>query len=234
MLSFSFLYFKGLAIKVQEQKRDEAVSRLIPAAASVIANWWRLRCAQRGHDFIATWRIYSLVQRRVIKYSVPEFPQTNSTSSTIQHSVSHSEERNSSRRSRTRRTVKPKIDVRKKPINSIDDLPKRYITAIKIIRVIKYASACKKFHHAKHPMNINEVVHENNQMTNRVSIMLNDIQRRLDLALGTKKVAQYLPDDQKRQLSLSARIEYVEKLTNQFESKLNYLEQLATNLIEHN
>ena len=69
-------------------------------------------------------------------------------------------------------------------------------------------------------------------MNNRLSMMLNEIQRRLDLALGTSKTASYLSEEQKRQLSLSARIEKVEEITNQVETKLNYLEELARNLNE--
>jgi len=96
--------------------------------------------------------------------------------------------------------------------------------------MLKYSSSCKKFQEAKKPIDLKQVVTENTQMNNRLSTMLNDIQRRLDLAIGTTKPASYLPDEQKRQLSLSARIEKVEQLTNQFETKLDYLEQLALTL----
>ena len=114
----------------------------------------------------------------------------------------------------------------------MDDLPKRYVTAIKLIRILKYSIACKKFHEAKRPIDIKDVVKENTQMNNRLSIMLNDVQRRLDFALGSTRTASYLPDEQKRQLSLSARIEKAEVLTNQFESKLTYVEKLAMALLE--
>jgi hypothetical protein len=123
--------------------------------------------------------------------------------------------------------------IRRKSIMSIEDLPKRYVTAIKIIRILKYSAACKKFQEAKRPIDIKDVVKENTQMNNRLSIMLNDVQRRLYLALGTTKPASYLSDEQKRQLSLSARIEKVEEITNQFETKLTYLEQLVLNLVEN-
>ena len=115
----------------------------------------------------------------------------------------------------------------------MEDLPKRYLTAIKIIRILKYSVACKKFHQAKRPIDIKDVVKENTKTNNRLSIMLNDVQRRLDLALGTTKLASYLSDEQKRQLSLSARIEKVEEIANQFETKLTYLEQLALNLVKN-
>ncbi|CAF4322354.1 unnamed protein product, partial [Adineta steineri] len=39
--------------------------------------------------------------------------------------------------------------------------------------------------------------------------------------------ASYLTDEQKRQLTLSARIENMEQLTEQCEIKLNQLEKLA-------
>ena len=99
--------------------------------------------------------------------------------------------------------------------------------------MLKYSSACKKFQQAKKPIDLKEVVSENTQMNNRLSTMLSDIQRRLDLALGTAKPASYLSDEQKRQLSLSARIESVERLAAEVESKLSYLEQLAFTLKEN-
>lgn len=95
---------------------------------------------------------------------------------------------------------------------------------------MKYAAACRDFQRAKTPIDLKDVVKESNQTNNRLSIMLNDIHRRLDLALGTSKPASYLSEEQKRQLSLSARIETVEQLTNHVEMKLNYLEQLAEKL----
>jgi len=132
-------------------------------------------------------------------------------------------------------TTTPKLNnIRRKSITCFEDLPKRYVTAIKIIRILKYSSSCKKFQEAKKPIDLKDIVKENTQVNNRLSIMLNDIQRRLDLVLGTKKPASYLTEEQKHQLSLSARIEKVEQLTNQFETKLNYLEQLALTLTENN
>jgi hypothetical protein len=116
---------------------------------------------------------------------------------------------------------------------NIEDLPKRYVTAIKIIRILKYSVSCKKFQEAKRPIDIKDVVKENTQMNNRLSIMLSDIQRRLDFVLGTTKPASYLSDEQKRHLSLSARIEKVEEIAYRFETKLNYLEQLALTLVEN-
>ncbi len=229
--SFCHLYVKGLAIKVQEQKRDEAFNRLVPAAASVIRNWWRLRCAYRGNRFVATWKIYTLIQRRVNALIPPPSSKKNPSSAPpFIRSLSS----NTSREMNPLRfnsTTIPKLNnIRRKSITNIEDLPNRYVTAIKIIRLLKYSSSCKKFQEAKKPIDLKEVVTENTQMNNRLSIMLNDIQRRLDLAVGTTKPASYLSDEQKRQLSLSARIEKVEQLTNQFETKLDYLEQLALNL----
>jgi hypothetical protein len=125
-------------------------------------------------------------------------------------------------------------NIRRKSITNIEDLPKRYVTAIKIIRILKYSDSCKKFQEAKKPIDLKDIVKENTQVNNRLSIMLNDIQRRLDLALGTAKPASYLSDEEKRQISLSARIENIEQITNQCETKLNYLEQLAMTLNEHN
>ncbi len=123
--------------------------------------------------------------------------------------------------------------IRRKSITTIEDLPKRYVTAIKIMRILKYSAACKKFQEAKRPIDIKDIVKENTQMNNRLSMMLNDVQRRLDFSLGTTKPASYLSDEQKRQLSLSARIEKVEEIAYQFETKLTHLEQLALTLVEN-
>ncbi len=220
---------KGLAIKVQEQKRDEAFNRLVPAAASVIRNWWRLRCAYHGNRFVATWKIYTLIQRRV-NALIPSSNQNPSSAPPFIRAFSSNTTREMNPL-RFNPTTIPKLNnIRRKSITNIEDLPNRYITAIKIIRMLKYSSSCKKFQEAKKPIDLKQVVTENTQMNNRLSTMLNDIQRRLDLAIGTTKPASYLPDEQKRQLSLSARIEKVEQLTNQFETKLDYLEQLALTL----
>jgi len=70
-------------------------------------------------------------------------------------------------------------------------------------------------------------------MNNRLSIMLSDVQRRLDFVLGTTKPASYLSDEQKRQSSLTARIEKVEEIVFRFERKLTDLEQLALTLVEN-
>ena len=218
-----------MAIKVQEQKRDEALNRLVPAAATVIRNWWRLRCAYHGDCYPSTWRIYTLIQRRVNGLS-PESRTPQSAPPIRSCSTSKTQaERNTFRYN----GINKSHQIRRKSIVNIEDLPQRYIIAIKIIRMLKYSSACKKFQQAKRPIDIKDVVKENTQMNNRLSLMLNDVQRRLDLIFGTTKPASYLSDEQKRQLSLTARIEKVEEITYQFESKLTYLEQLALKLIEN-
>jgi hypothetical protein len=216
-----YLYFKGLAIKVQEQKRDDAFNRLVPAAASVIRNWWRLRCAQHNDRFVATWKIYALIQRRANALTPTENVNVQSAPPTHTNPFRFNSN-----------TLSKATSIRRKSITCFEDLPKRYVTAIKILRILKYSSACKKFHQAKNPMDLKDIVNENTQVNNRLSMMLNEIQRRLDLALGTTRPASYLSEEQKRQLSLSARIEKVEQVTNQFETKLNYLEQLAIALKE--
>lgn len=216
-----------MAIKVQEQKRDDAVNRLVPAAASVIRNWWRLRCVHHGDRFVSTWRIYTLIQRRV---NAPMPPGNRGTRSA---SPTYAGPRPFLSREPTPTELTKLGQIRRKSITSIDDLPQRYVTAIKIIRMLKYSSACKKFHQAKNPVDLKDVVKESTQMNNRLSTILSDIQRRLDMALGTSKPASYLSDEQKRQQSLSARIEQIEHVTNDFEHKLDYLEHLALTLVEN-
>lgn len=123
--------------------------------------------------------------------------------------------------------------VQRHTITNIDELPKRYITAIKVFRTLKYSVACKKFSEAKRPVDIKDVVKQNTQMNSRLSSMLNDVQRRLDLVLGTARPASYMSDAQKRQLSLSGRIEKIEEATKRFETKLNQLESLAASLVKN-
>lgn len=228
---------QGLAIKVQEQKRDEALSRLVPAAASVIRNWWRLRCVYHGDRYVQTWKIYTLIQRRVKTVSSSK-DSPDSASAMVGSTVLNTRaDRNPFRFSFTNPTpAAPPIksgEIRRRSITCMEDLPKRYISAIKILRILKYSSSCKKFQEAKRPIDIKEVVRENTQMNNRLTMMLNDIQRRLDSVLGTSKPASFLPDEQKRQMSLTARIEKAEEKAYQFEEKLNYLEQLALSLIKN-
>lgn len=221
-----------MAIKVQKKKRDEALNRLVPAAATVIRNWWRLRCAYHGDRYPTTWRIYTLIQRRV-NGLLPESHTPQSAPPMRSCSTSKAQaERNTFRYNGINSTTGKSHQIRRKSIVNIEDLPQRYIAAIKIIRMLKYSVACKKFQQAKRPIDIKDVLKENTQMNNRLSLMLNDVQRRLDLIFGTTKPASYLSDEQKRQLSLTARIEKVEEITYQFESKLTYLEQLALTLIE--
>jgi hypothetical protein len=196
-----------LAIKVQEKKRNEALSRLVPAAASVIRNWWRLRCAYHNDRFVSTWKIYKLTQRRVNDQALANRDPNSAPASLPSPTDGTRAETNPFRYSTPAVTTKtPRSGhLHCKSITSIDDLPARYVTAIKLIRILKYSIACKKFHEAKRPIDIKDVVKENTQMNNRLSIMLNDVQRRLELALGSTRMASYLSDEQKRQLSLSAK-----------------------------
>jgi hypothetical protein len=220
----NYLSFKGLAIKVQEKKRDDALNRLVPAAATVISNWWRLQCAYRDDRFVSTWKIYTLIQRRV--HACALLNRSTDSAPAILGSQTFPFRSSSTHTTKTHH-------IRRKSIMSVDDLPKRYVTAIKMIRILKYSIARKKFQQAKRPIDIKDVLKENTQMNNRLSIMLNDVQRRLDCALGTSRTASYLSDEQKRQLTLSARIEKLETLSNRFESKLTYLEELASTLLEN-
>jgi hypothetical protein len=179
--------------------------------------------------------MYTLIQRRVNNRSTTKSsPESAPPIVTFSTGHAHSETNPFRFNFSNSTPLTTKSDhIRRKSIMSMEDLPKRFITAVKIIRILKYSVACKKFQQAKRPIDIKDVVKENTQMNNRLSIMLNDVQRRLDFALGTTKPASYLSDEQKRQLSLSARIEKVEEIANQFETKLKYLEQLARTLVEN-
>ncbi len=209
------------------------MNRLVPAAATVIRNWWRLRCAYHGNRYVSTWKIYTLIQRRVNSLLPPKGSPDSAPPIIMSPANTTRSERNVFRFNLSTPPPTKPNPIRRKSIQSIEDLPKRYLTAIKMIRILKYSVACKKFHEAKRPIDIKDVVKENTQMNNRLSIMLNDVQRRLDSALGTTKTASYLSDEQKRQLSLAARIEKVEGIACQFERKLTQLEQLALTLVEN-
>ena len=122
-----------MAIKVQEKKRDDALNRLVPAAASVIRNWWRLRCLNHADRFVSTWKIYKLTQRRVNpsfqqdpKSAPPFLSSTNNRLRTYTNPF----------KSQTQSPTKTN-QIRRKSVNSIEDLPKRYLTAIRMIRILK-------------------------------------------------------------------------------------------------
>ena len=71
---------------------------------------------------------------------------------------------------------------------NVEDIPKCYIKAIKTIRILKYLVSCRKFHQIKHSFDMKVIITENNEMNNRLSIILNDVQRRLDFVLDTIKI----------------------------------------------
>ncbi|CAF0821600.1 unnamed protein product [Didymodactylos carnosus] len=222
----------ALITVIQEKKRDEALSRLVPAAASVIRNWWRYKCTFHEDKYSSTWKVFKLIRRRVndLMPANVEHQQLQRQSKSNRRYITEP----GSAPPMSKRQENPfyQSSIRHKSITSVHDLPTRYVAAIKIIRLLKYSSACRKFQQAKRPIDIKDVVHEHTQINHRLSIMLNDVQRRIDLALGTTKLAGFLSNEEKRQQSLSARIEKVEMLTSHLESNLDYLEQLTRSLAQ--
>ena len=99
--------------------------------------------------------------------------------------------------------------------------------------MLKYSIACKKFQDAKRPIDIKDLVKENTKMNNRLSVMLNEVQRRLDFTLGTTRTASFLSDEEKRKTTLIARVENVETLADRLQSQLTQLEQLAIKLVKN-
>lgn len=183
---------------MQEKKRNEALDRLVPAAANLIGHWWRFRCYSHGNRYVSTWKIYKLTQRRI----------TVRSNEILEHK--HSTER-----------------FRRKSISKIDDIPRRYLHAIKMIRIIKYHAALNKFRQAKRPVDLREVLTENNLLKHRLSLMLNDVHRRLDLISGSTKSPVFYSEEQKRSLSLAGRIEKLESNVDRFQEKIFYLNDLV-------
>ena len=63
---------------------------------------------------------------------------------------------------------------------NFDHIPKCYTKVIKTIRLLSYLISCRKFHQAKHPIDMKVIITQNTQMNNCLLIILNDLQHRLD------------------------------------------------------
>jgi hypothetical protein len=150
----------GFALKVEQKKREKQFNRLVPAAASLIQNWWRMVAARRSH-LTATWRIYRVEIKRsakVIRHADSSFAIHTSAST------------GSTPRLRSQPagfSLAPhgnsldKVSWRK--ITNAEDLDNNLRIAIRMLRVIKYHVAKRKFLQAHKPYNFKDIMDENAQ-----------------------------------------------------------------------
>lgn len=224
----------GFALKVEQKKREKQFNRLVPAAAGLIQNWWRMVAARRP-NLHATWRIYRVEVKRLDKYN-------RQASSTVVINT-NSNQSNTSRIRNPPSAFNPaahgvhheKITWRK--IDSAEDLNTQQILAIRMIRMIKFHVAKRKFRQAHKPYNFKDIMDENAQGNLKVMYTLADIQRRLDQTLGLpKSYPIVLSDKDREQLTLNAKVQRLEtkligleKQTNRVIVLLEELYQRSTN-----
>ena len=223
----------GFALKVEQKKREKQFNRLVPAAANLIQNWWRMIASRRSH-LVATWRIYR------IEYKRSRYQRHAGSSSAINTAGQQNDTLRlrygpSAYNSSTNGLQPEKISWRK--IESADDLEDSQRVAIRMIRIIKYHVAKRKFRQAHKPYNFKDIMDENAQGNLKVMYTLADIQRRLDQTLGLPKSYPILLSDKEReQLTLNAKVQRLEtkltgleRQTNRVISLLEELYQRSTN-----
>jgi len=224
----------GFALKVEQKKREKQFNRLVPAAASLIQNWWRMIAARRSH-LVATWRIYRIETKR---------PNKSNRHTGSSYAINTSNSTNGTPRIRNGLTTfnsppggipLEKISWRK--VENADDLDTNQRVAIRMIRIIKYHVAKRKFRQAHKPYNFKDIMDENAQGNLKVMYTLADIQRRLDQTLGLpKSYPIVLSDKEREQLTLNAKVQRLEikltgleRQTNRVITLLEELYQRSTN-----
>jgi len=203
----------GFALKVEQKKREKQFNRLVPAAAGLIQNWWRMIAARRP-NLIATWRIYRIETKRSNKFArhtgssfAINTVGSNNSTPRIRNGLTGFNSSSSSG------IPLEKMSWRK--VENADDLDSNQIVAIRMIRIIKYHVAKRKFRQAHKPYNFKDIMDENAQGNLKVMYTLADIQRRLDQTLGLpKSYPIVLSDKEREQLTLNAKVQRLEtKLT---------------------
>ncbi|CAF0765323.1 unnamed protein product [Adineta ricciae] len=219
----------GFALKVEQKKREKQFNRLVPAAANLIQNWWRLVASRRA-NLPATWRIYRIETKRPNKLNRhlgSTFAMSGSTSS------------NGTPRTRSGQNFfnlssngipLDKISWRK--IEKAEDLDDNQRIAIRMLRIIKYHVAKRKFRQAHKPYDFKDIMDENAQGNLKVMYTLADIQRRLDQSLGLPKAYPLvLSDKDREQLTLNAKVQRLETklvgLEKQTSRVISLLEELC-------
>jgi len=219
----------GFALKVEQKKREKQFNRLVPAAAGLIQSWWRM-VASRRPDLPATWRIYRIETKRTNKFgrlSGTAFATSNDNSANGTPRMFHGQ------------TVfnfssngLPLDKVSWRKINKVEDLDATQRIAIRMIRVIKYHVAKRKFRQAHKPYDFKDIMDENAQGNFKVMYTLADIQRRLDQTLGLpKSYPIVLSDKDREQLTLNAKVQRLETkligLERQTNRVISLLEELC-------
>ena len=218
----------GFALKVQQKKREKQFNRLVPAAASFIQNWWRLVACRRS-DMPATWRIYRLEVKRISKLT----RQSGSTSALntdhmLQNSLRLRTKQNGLNFTSNGLPLE-KISWRK--IHQAEDLDLGHRIAIRMLRVIKYHVARRKFRQAHKPYDFKDIMDENAKGNLKVMYILADIQRRLDQSLGLPKAHPLFSSDKDReQFTLNSKVHRLETKLASLEKQTNRVVSLLEEL----
>ncbi|CAF1532183.1 unnamed protein product [Didymodactylos carnosus] len=185
----------GFALKVEQKKREKQFNRLVPAAAGLIQNWWRMVAARRP-NLTATWCIYRVESKRFPRHRFAG----SSTAIDSTRSIGAQLHMDSVKKHGSWRRVE-----------KIEDLHPSQRTAIRIIRMIKFHAAKRKFQQAHKPYDFKDIMDENAQGNLKVMYTLAEIQRRLDQTLGLPKTYPLvLTDKQREQLTLNAKVQRLE------------------------
>jgi hypothetical protein len=198
----------GFALKVEQKKREKQFNRLVPAAANLIQNWWRMIASRRVH-LTATWRIYRIEMKRMNRFT----RHRDSTLAMNTSSASNGQLNVRSRQTRmsfhANRIPFEKVSWRN--IETADDLDAGQRIAIRMMRIIKYHVAKRKFRQAHKPYDFKDIMDENAQGNLKVMYTLADIQRRLDQSLGMPKSYPFvLSDKDREQMTLNAKVQRLE------------------------
>jgi hypothetical protein len=220
----------GFALKVEQKKREKQFNRLVPAAAGFIQNWWRLVACRRS-DLPATWRIYRVENKRMNKlgrHSGSAFAMSidnGSINSLRQRNVQNGFDFSSNRSPFDKRSWR-KVD-------NAEDLDINQRIAIRMIRVIKFHVARRKFRQAHKPYDFKDIMDENAQGNLKVMYILADIQRRLDQSLGLpKSYPIVLSDKDREQLTLNAKVQRLETKLFSLEKQTNRVVSLLEELCQ--
>lgn len=198
----------GFALKVEQKKREKQFNRLVPAAAGLIQNWWRM-VAARNPNLVATWRIYRIETKRIAK-------SARHAASTYTMSISEDASgtlrmRNGPKAVHSSVSGIPLEKMSWRKVQRAEDLSTNQCIAIRMIRIIKYHVAKRKFRLAHKPYNFKDIMDENAQGNLKVMYTLADIQRRLDQSLGLpKSYPIVLSDKEREQLTLNGKIQRLE------------------------
>lgn len=206
----------GFALKVEQKKREKQFNRLVPAAASLIQNWWRMIAVRQG-NLTATWKIYRIESRRNNKSTRSAVSSFNShvTSTTL-----HFRSENLPSPTHNNRSLGEKILWRK--IAKPEDLEPSQRVVIRMIRIIKYHVAKRKFLQAHKPYNFKDIMDENAQGNLKIMYTLADIQRRLDQTLGLpKNYPLILSDKDREHFTLNAKVQRLETKLGTLERQTN-------------